>query len=138
MLVEEIEGMRSTRKTINASKLSKCYWRNKVARMNTRPHRQCIIFILPLTVKEAVEVWLPTVKVTVPESAVVTPRSLRLCTQPSDLIRFISLFCSGTSWSFHWARGASSRETRHSKRTSSPWYTTQLSKNFSIVTSTSV
>lgn len=66
------------------------------------------LHILPLIVKDAVEVLLPTVKVTVPESAVVTPLSVRLCTQPSVLIRFISLFCSGTSWSFHWAVGASS------------------------------
>lgn len=94
--------------------------------------------ILPLTVKEAVEVWLPTEKVTVPESAFVTPLSVRLCAQPSAFIRFISLFCSGTSWSFHKARGASSCETRHSKRTSSPSKTTQLSKNFRMLTSTSV
>lgn len=96
------------------------------------------ILPLPLTVREAVEVWLPTVKVTVPESALVTPLSVRLCNRPSILIKFISLFCSGTSWSVHWAIGASSCETRHSKCTSSPSYTTQLSKNFSMLTSTSV
>lgn len=95
-------------------------------------------FPLPLTVREAVEVWLPTVKVTVPESALVTPLSVRLCTLPSVFIRFISLLCSGTSWSFHWAKGASSWDTTHSKWTSSPSYTTQLSKNFSMLTSTSV
>lgn len=94
--------------------------------------------ILPLTVKEAVEVWLPTEKVTVPESALVTPLSVRLCAQPSALIRFISLFWSGTSWSFHKARGATSCETRHSKWTSSPSKTTQLSRNFCMLTSTSV
>lgn len=93
---------------------------------------------LPLTVREAVEVWLPTVKVTVPESALVTPLSVRLCNRPSHLITFISLSCRGTSWSFHWAKGASSRDTRHSKRTSSPSYTTQLSKNFRMLTSISV
>lgn len=93
--------------------------------------------ILPLTVKEAVEVWLPTEKVTVPESAFVTPLSVRLWTQPSAFIRFISLFWSGTSWSFHTASGASACETRHSKWTSSPSKTTQLSKNFCMLTSTS-
>ena len=36
------------------------------------------MFLLPLTVREAVEVWFPTVKVTVPESVVVTPLSVRL------------------------------------------------------------
>lgn len=50
---------------------------------------KCIKFPLPLTVREAVEVWFPTVKVTVPESALVTPLSVRLCTRPSVLIRFI-------------------------------------------------
>lgn len=95
-------------------------------------------FILPLTVKEAVEVWLPTEKVTVPESAFVTPLSVRLCVRPSAFITFISLFWSGTSWSFHRAWGASSCETRHWKWTSSPSKTTQLSKNVCMVTSASV
>lgn len=93
---------------------------------------------LPLTVREAVELWFPTVKVTVPESAVVTPLSVRLCSRPSALIKFISFFCRGTSWSFHWTGGVSSWESRHWKQTSSPSWTTQLSKNFRMLTSTSV
>lgn len=100
--------------------------------------KKCQIFPLPLTVREAVEVWLPTVKMTVPESALVMPRKVRLCNWPWVSIRFISLFCNGTSWSFHWVSGASSWESRHSKRTSSPSYTTRLSKYFRMLTSASV
>lgn len=57
--------------------------------------------VLPLTVRQAKEVWAPTWKDTVPESFWVTLLSVSMCLLPSIRISFISLFCSGTSCSVH-------------------------------------
>lgn len=93
---------------------------------------------LPLTVRQANEVWLPTWKDTGPESFSLTLLRVRECLLPSTWITFISLLWRGTPWSSQITFWAPSWDTKHSKDTSSPSVTMQLFSSVSIVMSSSV